>query len=63
MERVIQTQQLIVIRKPLDAVDEVSLEKLLVESCRFLASRMDGVYQIDGEGWFAADGERLLEEY
>ena len=63
MERVIQTQQLIVIRKPLDAVDEISLEKMLVESCRFLASRTDGVYQIDGEGWFAANGERLLEEY
>lgn len=63
MERVIQTQQLIVIRKPLDAMDEVSLETILVESCRFLASRTDGVYQIDGQGWFAANGELLLEEY
>ena len=23
----------------------------------------DGVYQIDGHGWFAADGTLLLQEY
>ena len=63
MERVIQSQQLIVLRKPLDAINEVALEKLLIESCRFLASHTDGVYQIDGEGWFSADGALLLQEY
>ena len=63
MERVIQTQQLIVLRKPLDAFDEVALEKMLIESCRFLAAATDGVYQIDGQGWFTATGERLVEEY
>jgi hypothetical protein len=63
MERVIQSQQLVVIRKPLDAVNEVTLEKLLVESCRFLADRTDGIYQIDGEGWFASNGDLLLQEY
>ena len=63
MERVIQTQQMVVIRKPLDAVDEVALEKLLLETCRFLASRTEGVYQIDGQGWFAADGTLLVQEY
>ena len=63
MERVIQSQQLIVLRKPLDAINEVALEKLLIESCRFLASHTDGVYQIDGEGWFSADGTLLLQEY
>jgi hypothetical protein len=63
MERVIQSQQLIVIRKPLDAVDEFALEKLLVESCRFLAAAADGIYQVDGEGWYSAAGELLLQEY
>lgn len=63
MERVIQTRQMVVIRKPLDAVDEVILEKLLLETCRFLAARTDGVYQIDGQGWFAADGTLLVQEY
>lgn len=63
MERVIQSQQLIVLRKPLDAIDEVTLERLLLESCRFLASATDGVYQIDGQGWFSAAGECLVQEY
>ncbi|HJZ59230.1 MAG TPA: hypothetical protein VKE74_30070 [Gemmataceae bacterium] len=63
MQHVIQTQQLITIRKPLDASDEVTLEKVLVEVCRFLAARTEGVYQIDDQGWFAADGTLLLQEY
>lgn len=63
MERVIQMRQMVVIRKPVDAVDEVALEKLLLETCRFLAARTDGVYQIDGQGWFAADGTLLVQEY
>lgn len=63
MEHVIQTRQLFVLRKPIDAADEVALEKLLEESCRFLAAHTDGVYQIDGRGWFAATGELLLQEY
>jgi hypothetical protein len=61
--RVALTRQLVVLRKPVDARDEVALEKLLTAACRLLAARTDGVYQIDGEGWFAADGERLVEEY
>jgi hypothetical protein len=63
MERAIQTQQLIVIRKPLDAMNESALEDLLLACCRYLASQTDGVYQIDGQGWFSATGELLLQEY
>lgn len=63
MTHVIQTQQLITLRKPIAAADEVSLERLLLETCRFLATRTDGVYQIDNQGWFAADGELLVQEY
>jgi hypothetical protein len=63
MEHVIQSKQLITIRKPLDAADEVTLETVLEEACRFLAAATDGVYQIDGRGWFSATGELLLQEY
>lgn len=63
MERVIQTKQLVVVRKPIAAADEVTLERLLVETCRFLAAGCDGVYQIDGDGWHAADGGLLVQEY
>jgi hypothetical protein len=57
------TKQLFVLRKPVDASDEVALENLLTAACRFLAARTAGVYQIDGQGWFAADGELLVQEY
>ncbi|MBX9579960.1 MAG: hypothetical protein K2X87_06590 [Gemmataceae bacterium] len=63
MQHVIQTQQLVTIREPVAASDEVALEKLLDETCRFLAARTDGVYQVDGRGWFAPDGTLLVEEY
>jgi hypothetical protein len=63
MQHAIQTQQLITLRKPLDSVDELLLEQVLETACRFLASATDGVYQIDGRGWFSAAGELLLQEY
>lgn len=58
MERVIQTQQLFVVRM----VDDAEMEKVLLDTCRFLAAATDGVYQIDGQGWFAASGEQLVQE-
>ena len=63
MQHAIQTRQLITLRKPIDAADEVTLERVLEEACRFLATATDGVYQIDGRGWFSATGELLLQEY
>lgn len=63
MERVIQTKQLITIRKPVGAADEVMLDNLLDATCRFLAAATDGVFQIDGRGWFTADGQLLVQEY
>jgi hypothetical protein len=63
MERVIQTKQMIVLRKPADAPDEVFLENLLTTSCRWLAAATDGVYQVDNDGWYAPDGTQLLKEY
>jgi hypothetical protein len=39
------------------------LDKVLEESCRFLAAATNGVYQIDGRGWFTPTGEQLLQEY
>ena len=63
METVIQTQQMVTIRKPVDHPDESLVERACDELARFLAEQTDGVYQIDGRGWFAATGERLVEEY
>ena len=63
MERAIQTKQLILLRSPIDTPNEVAVERILVHACQFLAARTDGVYQIDGRGWFGANGELLLQEY
>ncbi len=63
MQRVIQTKQLITLRKPVDANNEVLLDRVLDEVVRFLASALEGVFQIDGRGWFAASGELLVQEY
>ena len=63
MERVIQTKQMVTLRKPFDHGDEVKLEAACDYLMRALAAAADGVYQIDGKGWFAADGELLVQEY
>jgi hypothetical protein len=63
MEHAIQTKQLFVIRSPLDTPNEVFAERILLHLCKFLAQETEGVYQIDGKGWFAASGELLLQEY
>lgn len=63
MEHVVRTQQLVTLRKPLDHADESRLEDLCEQTVRFLAAGCRGVYQVDGKGWFAADGALLLREY
>lgn len=63
MEHAIQTKQLIVLRSPLDTPNEVIAEQILLHACQFLATQTEGVYQIDGRGWFAANGELMLQEY
>jgi hypothetical protein len=63
MERVIQTRQMVTIRKPLDYPDELVVETACDTVARFLAAATGGVYQIDGRGWFDATGERLVEEF
>lgn len=63
MERVIQTQQLLTVRKPIDHSDEVALDRLIDFIVRHLAAATAGVFQIDGRGWYAADGSKLLTEY
>lgn len=63
MERVINTKQMIAIRKPIDHADESRLEATVLATVQFLTIGTDGVYQVDGSGWFAADGELILQEY
>ena len=63
MEHVVQSKQLVTVRRPVDHSNEVAVEDLCRAVCQTLAAAAEGVYQVEGDGWFAADGERLLTEY
>ena len=63
MERVIQTQQLVTLRRPIDHADEATLDAVCLAVVRAVAVAADGVVQIDGQGWFTAAGELVLQEY
>jgi hypothetical protein len=53
----------VTIRKPVDHPNESAIEDVCRGMCGMIAERADGVYQIDGDGWYAADGQLLLKEY
>jgi hypothetical protein len=59
MQGMIQTAQLFTLQ--CDALS-ASSHQICVELCRFLARSTAGVYQVDGRGLFAADGDLLVAE-
>ena len=63
MEWVIQTRQMVAFRRPIDHADEATLDRFCDALAQFVAAKLDGVYQMDGRGWYAADGTLMLEEY
>jgi hypothetical protein len=62
MERAIQTRQLFTLCLPDDRGDEGLLIRACAALARHLAQATQGFYQIDGEGFFAADGTLLVSE-
>jgi hypothetical protein len=63
MQHVIGTQQLFTVRRPLDHADENRLDLVCEGMVKFLAAQCEGIYQIDGQGFFKADGTMLLKEH
>jgi hypothetical protein len=63
MQHMVSTKQLFTVRKPIDHANEILMDKLCIGICQFLARATDGVYQADNQGFFAADGALLLQEY
>ena len=63
MQHVIQARQLITIRKPLDHANEVEVERVALAICQKLAQAADGIYEIEGEGWYGSNGILILKEY
>jgi hypothetical protein len=58
MQHVIGTKQLITLRPPPGG----AADRLCDEACRWLAGHTDGIYQVDGRGFNAADGSLLLAD-
>ena len=63
MEHVIQSRQLITVRKPLDQANEIEVERVCLAICQKLAQTADGIYQVEGEGWYTSNGTLMLKEY
>ena len=63
MEHVIQTRQLFTLRKPIDHANDAAVEAVCAAACQFLAGSVDGVYQIEGEGWYSPAADLLVKEY
>jgi hypothetical protein len=60
MLHVIGSRRVLTVHAADDAEGETAALCLAV--CRFLAAATDGVYQVDGQGFFAADGALLVAE-
>lgn len=63
MEHVIQTQQLITLRKPIDHPNDGLIDDICTKICQTICQLTDGVYQAEDVGWYSADGVELLTEY
>lgn len=63
MERVIQSKQLITIRKPLDHRNDSAIEDICRTLAIAIASAADGIFQIESDGWYTSGEELLLKEY
>jgi hypothetical protein len=62
MQLMTETRQVFTFCRPAAGDDEEATDPLGIELCRFLAQETGGVYQVDGLGFFAADGSWLVPE-
>jgi hypothetical protein len=61
MQHMISTQQVFTVR-PSDEVGGAMIESLCVPLCQFVAGATKGVYEVDGRGFFDAEGSLLVQE-
>jgi hypothetical protein len=62
IRHLVATRQVLTISAPQTTETDDPQTELCRAACRYLASESDGVYQVDGQGLFAADGELLIPE-
>jgi hypothetical protein len=62
MQHAVSTAQLLTLECPGDAPHQGTLDRVCLAACQFLARQTAGVYQVDGQGLFAADATLLVPE-
>jgi len=62
MEQMIGATQVFTLECPVEWAGDVAVAALCLAACRFLAGATAGHYQVDGQGFFAADGTLLVRE-
>ncbi len=62
MQHVISTAQVFALRWLEESPDVARHEPIAIAMCQHLAATTDGVYQVEGTGFFAPDGSLLLDE-
>ena len=62
MEQMIGATQVFTLECPVELADDAAVAALCTAACRFLAGATAGVYQVDGQGFFRADGTLLVKE-
>src|SRR5262249_19061080 len=62
MQRLIASRQVVTLRRAPGEAGPVPAEEVFISLCRFLASATEGVYQADGQGFFAPDDTLLVRE-
>jgi hypothetical protein len=62
MLHVIQSRQVFTFEMEIDLDPGARVDTWCHQLCRFLARETEGIYQADGQGFFAADGTPLVPE-
>jgi len=58
----ISTTQIFTLQPIVEEDAEVPVDDLCIALCRYVAGQTAGIYQVDGEGFFTADGKMIVAE-
>jgi len=62
LQHIISTSQIFTVQAVVEEDAEVPIDDLCVALCRYLACETSGIFQIDGQGFFTADGKCIVRE-
>jgi hypothetical protein len=62
MQLMIGSNQMFTMEIPRHRAEEAEVDRFCVILCRYLAAKTAGAYQVDGQGFFDANGKLLVKE-